>query len=169
MQATVRQLGPRAKATPLRVAWDMTKSALDSHAEDSPAAETGKPLPLGFLVSCIDFRYLLMRLLDRLFSLPILDEYAVQHVANRIGSEHLACGSIGGAGIRELSPALQHDTPMLERWPLPELGVVHALVWRPPASIAFLDGHPQVFWGHPVFGEPFSELWIGIVLEEYQC
>ena len=64
MQATVRLLGPRAKATPLRVAWDMTKSALDSHAEDSPAAETGKPLPLGFLVSCIDFRYLLISTLS---------------------------------------------------------------------------------------------------------
>src|SRR5205807_812757 len=133
MQATVRQLGPRAKATPLRVAWDMTKSALDSHAEDSPAAETGKPLPLGFLVSCIDFRYLLMRLLDRLFSLPILDKYAVQHVANRIGSEHLARGGIHGARGRELAPPLQHDAPMLEHRPLPELRVIHARVWRPPA------------------------------------
>src|SRR5262249_302901 len=80
-----------------------------------------------------------------------------------------ACGGSSGARIRKLSPALQHDTPMLESRTLPELRVVHAFVRWSPAPPPFLDRHPQVLWGHPVFDEPFRELWIGIVLAESQA
>ncbi len=90
MQARLRQFSPRAKATTLRVAWNMTKGALDSHAEDDPTVETGNPLPLGFLVPRIDLYDLFMRLLDRLLSHPALDQHPVHHVADDVGGEHLA-------------------------------------------------------------------------------
>src|SRR5215216_4729750 len=55
---------------------------------------------------------------------------------------------------------------MLECRTLPELRVVHALVWRSPTPTPFLDRHPQVLRSHPILSQPFSDLWIGVVLEE---
>src|SRR5687767_9669728 len=55
---------------------------------------------------------------------------------------------------------------MLKCRPAPELRIVHAFVRWSPTPTPFLDCHPQVLWGHPVLDEPFSDLWIGVVLKE---
>src|SRR5215471_21780344 len=76
------------------------------HYEDDPTVKTSEPKHLGFLVPRIDLHHLLMRLFDRFLGLPILHQHALDHVAKRIGAEHLACGSIHGTGKGELPPTL---------------------------------------------------------------
>src|SRR5437667_7405448 len=71
------------------------------------------------------------------------------------------------AGGGDVSAVLQHLAPMREHRPLPELRIVHASVRWSPASVPFLDHHPQVLWGHPILDEPLGRLGIRIVLEEY--
>src|SRR5712691_10682016 len=67
----------------------------------------------------------------------------------------------------EVAAVLQHLAPMREHRPLPEIRIVHAFVWWSPASVPFLDHHPEILWGHPVLGQPLGYLGIRIVLEEY--
>src|SRR4029453_7464328 len=62
--------------------------------------------PLGLLIPRIDLHHLLMCLFDCLLGLPTLAQHALDHVANRIGAEHLAYGGIHGTGRGELPSIL---------------------------------------------------------------
>ena len=134
--------------------------------EGTSAATDDLTNVLSLLMPCIDLHHLLVRLLDRPLGLPAVHQDPVDHPAQDVGASHLADGGMHSAGGGEMPPPLQHHAPMREHWSLPEVGRVHALVRWPPASIPFLDHHPQVLWRHPVHREPFGHLGIGVVLEE---
>src|SRR5215831_10151402 len=68
----------------------------------------------------------------------------------------------------KVSASLQHLAPMCEHRAPPEVRIVHAFVWWSPTSVPFLDHHPKIFWGHPVFGQPLGNFGIGLCLKSTQ-
>src|SRR5438128_482554 len=81
---------------------------------------------LALRIPPIDLHHLLVRLLDRLLGLPAIHQHPLDHVAKDVGGQHLACSGIRGTRVRELTTGLEHGTPVLVHWPLPEVRVVHA-------------------------------------------
>src|SRR2546421_997119 len=141
--------------------WSCYTALLSSHRSDgtkapvsmAPARHARSLERLRFLMPRIDLCHLLVRFRDRLLGLPALDEDPLDHMAEDVGREHLACGGIHGPGRGELPAMLQHHAPVLEHRTLPEVRVIHALVRWAPAPIAFLDHHLQILWRHPVLHE----------------
>src|SRR5262249_30708846 len=58
---------------------------------------------LALRIPRIDLHHLLVRLLDGLLGLPVVHQHPLDHVAEDVGGQYLACSSIRGPRVRELA------------------------------------------------------------------
>ena len=107
---------------------------------------------------------LLVRLLDSLLGLPAFDQHAVHHAGENIVGNHRRRPN-SRARIGELASTLSMPR---QCWNTGRFQKSESYMpfGGPPAPVPFLDHHPQVLRGHPVFGEPSSDLSIGILFEQ---
>src|SRR5262245_42484109 len=110
------------------------------------------------LLASVDLHHLLMRLLDRLRSIPALNEHPMHHSRQHVQGDDFIGGRMDDARIRELAPALEHGIPILEDGALPEVRIIHTWIRRSPASIALFDRDPQILGGHPVLSQSLGYL-----------